>query len=68
MKAKLLTLCLMVAALLSAGCTASVRYNRGYYGPGYRYDRDRGRYEQYRDHRHDNRRDRRDYRYDDRRY
>lgn len=67
MKIKLLALFLMAVALVSTGCMASVRYNpsvrynRGYdryqYGPAYRYDRDGGRHERYRDHRHNDRRD-----------
>lgn len=61
MKAKLLALFLMAAALVSTGCMASVRYNRYQYGPAYRYDRDKGRHERYRHHRH------RDHGYDDRR-
>jgi hypothetical protein len=69
MKAKLLALCLTVGMLVSTGCAASVRYNRGYdrgyYGPAYRYDRDRERHERYRRDHHD---DRRDPRYDDRGY
>ena len=48
MKIKLITYFLLAATLLTSGCAASFRYNRGYYQGDRHFSRDR---DYYRDHR-----------------